>query len=108
MALDFLIGALGLLVLGHAAFSTIQYRGVLKVREEEFIRPPFQVLVEIVVSLALCFWAALRVPGRLLPILPDSEENRIIHLSENLDFMTFNHRGKAFPFKLDLKLNLKN
>ncbi|KAI5084681.1 hypothetical protein GOP47_0000850 [Adiantum capillus-veneris] len=81
-------------------------RGILKVRDEEFLWPPFQVVTEICVSLALCFWAALRVPGQFLPILPDLEGDRLTHLSENLDFMTFTHRGRLFPLKMEKKVEL--
>eukprot|EP00250_Pteridium_aquilinum_P006780 c16623_g1_i1 orf=180-506(+) len=108
MGVDFLIGFVGLVVLGHAALSTVQYRGVLKVRDEEFNWPPFQVLIEVCISLILCFWAALKVPGQFLPILPDLDGDRLTHLSENLDFMTFNHRGKVFPLNMDGKLNFRN
>ena len=31
-------------------------------------------------------------------------ECRIVSLPANLDFMIFNHRGKAFPVEMDLKL----
>ncbi|MCO5577114.1 hypothetical protein L7F22_030937 [Adiantum nelumboides] len=76
MGVNLVIGLLGVLVLAHAAFATVQYRGILKVRDEEFFWPPFQVVMEICVSLVLCFWAALRVPGQFLPILPDLEGDR--------------------------------
>nr|GMC56584.1 membrane magnesium transporter [Ipomoea batatas] len=33
-----------------------------------------------------------------------SEENRVVALPANLDFMIFNHRGKAFPLEVDFKL----
>lgn len=36
----------------------------------------FQVVVEVAVSLLLFLWAALKVPGSFLPILPDAEANR--------------------------------
>eukprot|EP00249_Psilotum_nudum_P034610 c53882_g1_i1 orf=365-718(-) len=108
MGPDFVVGVLGVLTLAHAGFSTIQYRAALKIREEEFTQVPPQVFVEIVISLLLCFWAALRVPGAFLPILPDSKENAVVHLPENLDFMIFNHRGKAFPLQVDGKFNRKD
>ncbi|KAG0555789.1 hypothetical protein KC19_11G002900 [Ceratodon purpureus] len=71
-------------------------RSALKIREEDFTYPPPQVLVEVALSLALCFWAALKVPGAFLPILPDAKENRVTKLPVNGDFMIFNHRGKIF------------
>ncbi|KAL2630026.1 hypothetical protein R1flu_014712 [Riccia fluitans] len=67
------------------------------------VRPPLPVLLEIVISLALCIWGALRVPGTFLPVLPDAKENRVVTLHANLDFMVFNHRGRVFPPKLEVQ-----
>ncbi|KAK1314182.1 Membrane magnesium transporter [Acorus calamus] len=100
----FLIGAIGCLLLAHAAYSTIQYRGVLKILEEEFSGPPFNVVIEILLGLGLSMWAALSVPGNFSSILPDSDENRFVSLPANLDFMIFNHRGRVLPRDADLKL----
>ncbi|KAK4765806.1 hypothetical protein SAY87_007448 [Trapa incisa] len=105
MGFGFTVGVFGVLILSHAAYSTIQYRGLLKIMEEEFSGPPLTVFGELVVGLILCMWAALTVPGKFLSIHPDSEENRIVSLPENLDFMIFNHRGRVFPSQVDLKLN---
>ncbi|WJX84641.1 hypothetical protein P8452_67192 [Trifolium repens] len=104
MALSIAVGVLGSLILFHAAYSTIQYKSLLKITEEEFSSPPFNVVVELFVGLVLCFWAALTAPGKFLSIHPHSEENRIVSLPANLDFMIFNHRGKVFPLETDLKL----
>ncbi|KAJ9181550.1 hypothetical protein P3X46_009671 [Hevea brasiliensis] len=104
MGLGFAIGAFGVLILAHAAYSTIQYRGLLKIMEEEFSGPPMNVVVELLVGLVLCMWAALTVPGKFLSIHPHSDENRIVSLPANMDFMVFNHRGKVFPSAMDLKL----
>ncbi|KAK9288379.1 hypothetical protein L1049_016833 [Liquidambar formosana] len=104
MGLGFVVGVFGVLILAHAAYSTIQYRGLLKIMEEEFSGPPMNVVAELLLGLALCMWAALTVPGKFLSIHPDSEENRIVSLPANLDFMIFNHRGKLFPPEMNLKL----
>ncbi|XP_059462856.1 membrane magnesium transporter-like [Corylus avellana] len=104
MGLGFVIGVFGGLILAHAAYSTIQYRGLLKIVEEEFSGPPMNVVVELLLGLVFCMWAALTVPGKFLSILPHSEENRMVSLPANLDFMIFNHRGKVFPLEMDLKL----
>ncbi|TKY62131.1 Membrane magnesium transporter [Spatholobus suberectus] len=63
-----------------------------------------QVVIELSLGLLLCFWAALTVPGKFLSIHPHSEDNRIVSLPANLDFMIFNHRGKVFPVEMDVKL----
>ncbi|OAY42711.1 membrane magnesium transporter [Manihot esculenta] len=104
MGLGFVIGAFGVMILAHAAYTTIQYRGLLKIMEEEFSGPPMNVVVELLLGLVLCMWAALTVPGKFLSIHPHSDENRIVSLPANMDFMIFNHRGKAFPSGMDMKL----
>ncbi|CDP06767.1 unnamed protein product [Coffea canephora] len=104
MGVGFVVGVLGVLILSHAAYSTIQYRAMLKITEEEFSGPPINVVVELIAGLMLCMWAALTVPGKFLSILSHSDENRVVALPENLDFMIFNHRGKAIPMGIDAKL----
>ncbi|KAI3447570.1 hypothetical protein Pfo_004235 [Paulownia fortunei] len=104
MGLGFAVGVLGVLILSHAAYSTIQYRSLLKITEEQFSGPPINVLIELIAGMVFCMWAALTVPGKFLSILPHSDENRVVTLSANLDFMIFNHRGKAFPWDMDMKL----
>ncbi|KAL5538225.1 hypothetical protein UlMin_005817 [Ulmus minor] len=104
MGLGFAVGVFGVLILAHAAYSTVQYRGLLKITEEEFSGPPMNVMVELILGLVFCMWAALTFPGKFLSIHPNSEENRIVSLPANLDFMIFNHRGKAFPLAMDVKL----
>ncbi|KDP29151.1 hypothetical protein JCGZ_16540 [Jatropha curcas] len=104
MGFGFAIGTFGVLILGHATYSTIQYRGLLKIMEEEFSGPPMNVVVELLLGLVFCFWAALTVPGKFRSIHPYSDENRIVSLPANMDFMVFNHRGKVFPSEMDMKL----
>ncbi|XP_070035809.1 membrane magnesium transporter isoform X1 [Nicotiana tomentosiformis] len=129
MGAGFLVGVIGVLILSHAAYSTVQYRALLKITEEEFSGPPINVVMELIVSLVLCLWAALAAPGKFKSIHPQSEENRsfgwnsivkensysrpqlvwteaqwVVALPANLDFMIFNHRGKIFPLEADLKL----
>ncbi|KAH0632535.1 hypothetical protein KY284_035321 [Solanum tuberosum] len=104
MGAGFLVGVIGVLILSHATYSTIQYRALLKITEEEFSGPPIDVVIELIVSLALCLWAAMAAPGNFKSIHPQSEENRVVALPANLDFMIFNHRGKIFPLETELKL----
>ncbi|XP_074312038.1 membrane magnesium transporter [Silene latifolia] len=106
MGLGFIVGTLGVLLLSHAAYSTILYRGLLKIIEEEFSGPPINVLLELILGFVLCVYAGLTVPGKFQSIHPDSEENRIVSLPENLDFMIFNHRGRVVLSESDLKLKL--
>ncbi|XP_057805363.1 membrane magnesium transporter [Salvia miltiorrhiza] len=104
MALGYAVGVVGVLILAHAAFSTIQYRSLLKITEEQFTGPPITVVMELFAGLIFCLWAALTVPGKFLSILPQSDENRVVSLPSNLDFMIFNHRGKAFSLDVNMKL----
>ncbi|XP_022144662.1 membrane magnesium transporter [Momordica charantia] len=104
MGVSFVVGVFGVLILAHAAYSTIQYRNLLKIMQEEFSAPPVNVAIELIIGLVLSMWAALTVPGKFLSINPDSEENRIVSLPANSDFMVFNHRGRLFPLQTDLKL----
>ncbi|KAG6383950.1 hypothetical protein SASPL_156263 [Salvia splendens] len=119
MGLGYAVGVVGFLFLAHAAYSTIQYRSLLKITEEEFTGPPVTVVMELVAGLFFCLWAALTVPGKFLSILPQSDEkqlnmlqatnfrsfcpSRVVALPSNLDFMIFNHRGKAFSMGIDMK-----
>ncbi|KAG0485729.1 hypothetical protein HPP92_009586 [Vanilla planifolia] len=93
MGVGFVVGVLGGLVLAHAAYATIQYRGMLKIMEEEFSGPPTNVVIELLLGLVLCVVAGLAVPGKFCSIPPDAEENRVVSLPTNLDFMIFNHRA---------------
>ncbi|XP_074563423.1 membrane magnesium transporter-like [Curcuma longa] len=104
MRFGFIVGILGGLLLSHAGYATIQYRGMLKIVEEEFSCPPMNVVIELLLGLALSIWAALASPSKFKSIHPDSEENRVVSLPANLDFMIFNHRGKVFPSNTEFKL----
>ncbi|XP_021748788.1 membrane magnesium transporter-like [Chenopodium quinoa] len=104
MGLGFTVGLLGVLILSHAAYSTIQYRGFLKITEDEFTGPPINVVFELILGFLLCMYAGLTVPGNFHSVHPASEENRIVSLPENLDFMIFNHRGRVALSNSDMKL----
>ncbi|PWA94949.1 Magnesium transporter [Artemisia annua] len=104
-AMSFAVGILAIAMLLHAAYSTIQYRALLKITEDEFTGPPYEVMVELMLVLILSLFAGLTVPGNFKSILPDSDENRVVSLPSNMNFMIFNHRGKAFPTETGLKLN---
>nr|GEX66662.1 membrane magnesium transporter [Tanacetum cinerariifolium] len=103
--MSFAVGILAVTMLLHSAYSTIQYRALLKITEDEFTGPPYEVMVELMLVLILSLFAGLTVPGNFKSILPDSDENRVVLLPSNMNFMIFNHRGKAFPTETGLKLN---
>lgn len=106
MGLGFTIGVLGVLILSHAAYSTVQYRGLLKITEEEFSGPPMNVVAELILGFLFCLYAGLTVPGKFKSIHPDSEENRIVSLPNDLAFMTFSHRGRLTVSQQDMKFKL--
>ncbi|XP_076897332.1 membrane magnesium transporter-like [Bidens hawaiensis] len=105
MNTSFAVGIVAITMLLHAACSTVQYRAMLKITEDKFTGPPYEVLVELVLVLVLSLFAGLTVPGNFRSILPDSDENRVVSVPSNMNFMIFNHRGKAFPAETGLKLN---
>ncbi|KAI3823471.1 hypothetical protein L1987_04908 [Smallanthus sonchifolius] len=74
------VGVLAILMLLHAAYSTIQCRALLKITENEFTGPPYEVLVELTLVLILSLFAGLTVPGDFRSILPDSDENSCYRL----------------------------
>ncbi|KAJ0777983.1 hypothetical protein HanLR1_Chr02g0066701 [Helianthus annuus] len=82
MNTSFTIGIIAISMLLHAAYSTIQYRTLLKITEDEFTGPPYEVilylfvLVELMLVMVLSLFAGLTVPGNFRSILPDSDENR--------------------------------
>ncbi|KAG2691103.1 hypothetical protein I3843_09G215500 [Carya illinoinensis] len=86
MGLGFVVGVFEVLILSHATYSTIQYRRLLKITEEEFSGPPMNVVTELL--LGLVFYM-------------------IVSLPVNLDFMSFNHRGKVFPMLINKTLPYK-
>ncbi|KAJ6864966.1 hypothetical protein NC651_035508 [Populus alba x Populus x berolinensis] len=102
-SVGFVIGFVGVLILSHAAYSTTQYEDLLKITEDEFSGPPFNVVVELIVRLVLCTWAAITLPGIFLSIHPNSDDNRMVSLPDNLDFIIFNHRGKVFVPEINMK-----
>ncbi|KAL5545934.1 hypothetical protein UlMin_005621 [Ulmus minor] len=71
MGVGFAVGVFGVLILAHAAYSTVQYRGLLKITEEEFSRPPMDVMVELILGSIFCMCAARTVPGKFLLIHPN-------------------------------------
>eukprot|EP00897_Mesotaenium_endlicherianum_P002041 jgi/Mesen1/1865/ME000143S00922 len=103
MGLDHYIGFVGLLVLLHAGYVTMQYKEQLKIEDEIFLCPKPEAMGELLVGLVLCLVAALRAPGELLPIKLTADNNRVAALPDLVDFMTFNHRGRLLPTNLQMK-----
>lgn len=64
-----------------------------------------QVVIELLLGLVLCMWAALTVPGKFLSIHPDSEENRYADLVSLSSYMS-NTIAPIMPFLLPHKLRI--
>ncbi|XP_024006406.1 membrane magnesium transporter-like [Eutrema salsugineum] len=65
--MGFVVGVSGVLILSYAAYWTIgQYRGFWEITEEEFSRPPMNVVLELIIGLALCMWPPLTFLVKLL------------------------------------------
>ncbi|KAL5550692.1 hypothetical protein UlMin_000868 [Ulmus minor] len=74
MGVSFTVGVFRVLILAHAAYSTIQYGGLLKITEEEFSGPPMNVMVELILGSVFCIWVALTVLGKFLLIHPNLDK----------------------------------
>uniref|UniRef100_A0A1J3JXX4 Membrane magnesium transporter n=2 Tax=Noccaea caerulescens TaxID=107243 RepID=A0A1J3JXX4_NOCCA len=85
MNFGFVMGVSGIMILSHAAYSTIQYRGVLKIMEEEFYGPPMNVVLELILGLAACMWAALTLPRNFSSIHPVTDQNSSMYWEPELE-----------------------
>ena len=59
-----------------------------------------QVVVELLLGLVFCMWAALTVPGKFLSVLPHSEENRYTFAFLSVSSIYI------YIYKLDLRLKI--
>uniref|UniRef100_A0A803M597 Membrane magnesium transporter n=1 Tax=Chenopodium quinoa TaxID=63459 RepID=A0A803M597_CHEQI len=112
MGLGLNVGLLGVLILSHAAYSTIQYRGLLKITEDEFTGPPINMSYFLFWLPWYCLMhlvfhcSRIRLTGvsTSTDIRKFDYDCRIVSLPENLDFMIFNHRGRVALSDSDMKL----
>ncbi|CAI0432497.1 unnamed protein product [Linum tenue] len=86
MGLGFTVGVIGVLILGHAAYSTIQCKPIILLRSFNCPKAAMQVVLELLVGLLFCMWAALTVPGKFLSVHPHSDENRYVSLCVRLRY----------------------
>ncbi|XP_013411864.1 membrane magnesium transporter 1 [Lingula anatina] len=88
---------IGLVSLGHAAYSATQHRTYLRLTEQEFTWLPADILAQCVLSLLLTCYGIVQVSGEFKDIRAAGElENKTWEtLSNRPSFYTFNHRGKA-------------
>ncbi|KAL5560618.1 hypothetical protein UlMin_036829 [Ulmus minor] len=99
MGVGFTVGVFGVLILAHAANSTVQYRGLLKITDEEFSEPPMNVTVELILGSIFCMWVALTIPGKFLSIHPNlGNFLSFIFIMESTDFNPSETPPSSSPF----------
>nr|CCA19218.1 conserved hypothetical protein [Albugo laibachii Nc14] len=89
---------LGVLLLFHAGYYTIQYQGYRRLAElSESPTPPVSVILEVLVAYLLCLSGVLLVSGEVLAIRAcDSIHGRsFISTLSSPDFFVYNHRAAA-------------
>lgn len=87
----------GLVLLMHAAVSTVQHRSFLSLEGDEFTSPPLDVLLELAVGFAV---AAAGVFASMTPFLPIKTTAQLSEKSPDTvaarpEFVLFNHRGRV-------------
>jgi len=103
----YLAGVVGLALLFYAGYITSQSRKSGVTSGSPLGVVPIEAFVELLLGLVLCFFAAMKVPGKLQPVTLDSYHNRLVELPVSFDFITFNHRGKVNPLDLEVKFKSK-
>ncbi|GAB9465963.1 hypothetical protein Gpo141_00003349 [Globisporangium polare] len=93
-----LLIAVGSLLLLHAGYYSVQYAEYVKLTEVTDAKmPPFEVVVELVLSFVISLVGVLITAGEVLPI----RSNQALHarslstVISSPEFHVFNHRGKA-------------
>lgn len=86
---------LGMVMLGHAAYSAVQHRSFLRLAEEEYTGVPNDILLESLLGGLLCSLGVISLKGRFKDIKLTTELNSksFETVGNTLGFMAFNHRG---------------
>jgi len=86
----------GILSLLHAGYSTVQYRTYLKLIEEEFVRTPIDISVQVLISVLMAVIGIVQVAGELKDIHAAAElaSKSWETLGNRPSFYHFNHRGR--------------
>ncbi|CAI5726874.1 unnamed protein product [Peronospora farinosa] len=93
-----LLIAMGTLLLVHASYYSVQYEIYAKSTETlDAPMPPFEVVVELVVSFLISLVGVLLTSGEMLPIRSNDalHSRSLATVISSPDFHVFNHRGKT-------------
>mmetsp|Transcript_13015 Transcript_13015/g.16182 ORF Transcript_13015/g.16182 Transcript_13015/m.16182 type:complete len:110 (-) Transcript_13015:1288-1617(-) len=100
--------ALGFLLMFHAAFSTVHYKGLAQLAgsssHDHLI--PFDVKVEVLVSIVVTLFGTLTKASRFVPFSGSEslgESSWSANVSESKSFRIFNHRNKFLKQRLAKK-----
>eukprot|EP00794_Sanderia_malayensis_P005308 gene5308-5977_t len=88
--------AFGIISLAHAGYSAIQFKTYLKLTEEEFVKLPIDIIVQVMLGLLVSIFGIVKIAGELKDIHAAAE---LAHKSwetfgNRPSFNIFNHRGK--------------
>ncbi|CAI5742714.1 unnamed protein product [Peronospora destructor] len=93
-----LLIAMGTLLLMHASYYSVQYENYAKSTETlDAQMPPFEVVVELVVSFLISLVGVLLTSGEMLPIRSNDalHSRSLATVISSPYFHVFNHRGEA-------------
>lgn len=88
---------LGLSLFIYAAYSTLRYRDMLKLTQQEFDTVPLLVQAEVLLASVVCIWGSLRISGDFKPVSALKFQRGLDADTLRLDFMSLNHRGQIMP-----------
>jgi len=91
--------AVGCLVLFHCTYAVVKYRDLLKLTQQEFEGLPQQLQVELAVGTVLSLIGGCLLAGKLKPIVSQKGTPSMDAGSFRPDFVSFNHRGGALPYR---------
>mmetsp|Transcript_129503 Transcript_129503/g.192783 ORF Transcript_129503/g.192783 Transcript_129503/m.192783 type:complete len:124 (+) Transcript_129503:135-506(+) len=94
---------MGVAILCHAGYSTIQYRKYLRMVGEEFVTSPGDIYLEVLAGMILAFFGVLSMAEDFEPIRMAETFHKKTFDDTNFrqEFMGFNHRGRVLGTLMD-------
>mmetsp|Transcript_10434 Transcript_10434/g.20879 ORF Transcript_10434/g.20879 Transcript_10434/m.20879 type:complete len:124 (-) Transcript_10434:193-564(-) len=94
---------IGIIVLCHAGYSTIQYRKYLRLVGEEFVSSPADIYLEVLLGFLISFFGVINMSEELLPIRMAETyyQKTVDDTNFRPEFMSFNHRGRVLGTLMD-------
>jgi len=87
----------GLALFLYAAWTTLSYRDMLKLTQQEFEGVPLLVKAEVLIASVVCMWGSLQISGNFRPSSALKGQGGLDADTVRWDFMSMNHRGQAMP-----------